>query len=323
MKSDLENVATFIRVVQEGSFTAASATLNCTPSAVSKKVARLENQLGVSLLSRTTRKLMLTGAGQEFFDRCASGLSQISQAEEAVLQFRNAPQGVLRVNAPQGFGRLHIAPLIPKFMSLYPGVEIDLDFGHSERSRVDKHIDVIIASADPANINLASRVLMPIERVTCASPTYLRQHGKPKDYKDLARHNCLMFTDSTSVADEWAYHTKDGIKRVRVSGNFRTNNTDAMYWAVTQGLGIAHMPTFVVGAAVASGQLETIFRDGSHKERHGAMIKAYYPPAKHRLPKVKVFVDFLVKSLQQDHQLKYRALTQGVVLTERTNGTDT
>lgn len=314
MKSDLGNVATFIRVVREGSFTAASKALRCTPSAVSKQVARLEHQLGVALLSRTTRKLMLTGAGQDFFERCAKGLSEISAAEESVQQFRDAPQGLLCVKAPQGFGRLHIAPLIPGFMSRYPAIEVDLDFGYSEKTRIEKHIDVIIASADPPNINLACRNLMPIERVTCASPAYIRQHGKPKEYKDLAGHNCLILTDRTSVVNEWTYHTKASIKRIRVSGNFRTNNTEAMYWAVTGGLGIAHMPTFVVGTAIKSGQLEIIFRDGSQRARHGAMIKAYYPPAKHRLPKVNAFIEYLVSSLRQDRDLEHRALTHHATL---------
>ena len=297
MKSDLESVAAFARIVQEGSFTAAGRAMGIGPSAVSKKVARLEDQLGVSLLNRTTRKLILTNAGQEFFERCSRGLSEISSAEEAVQQLRKTPQGLLRIKLPQGFGPLYIVPLIPKFMALYPRIEIDLSFGQWDSGYMDKSVDVIISSADPANINLASRALAQFERVTCASPGYIDRHGKPRDQKDLANYNCLMFTDSTSIPHEWIYYHHNAINRVHISGNFRTNSTDAMISAVTEGLGIAHMPAFAVGAAVAAGKLAVIFRDGSRGERVGPVMKAYFPPAKHRLPKVKVFVDFLVKSL--------------------------
>jgi DNA-binding transcriptional LysR family regulator len=301
MKSDLETIAVFVRVVEEKSFTAAGKALGVGPSAVSKKVARLENQLGVSLLNRTTRKLVLTNAGQELFERCLKVLTEMSEAEEAVQSLRKVPHGLMRVKVPQGFGPLHITPLIPKFLSSYPELKIDLTFGHWDKDAMEEQVDVIIASADPPNHNLASRTLMHFERVTCASPAYIRRNGKPKEHKDLAEHNCLIFADSPSTAPEWVYYTRDGVKRVRVSGNFRTNDSDAVYCAVLGGLGIAHMPAYVVADALVDGRLETIFRDSSSNGRYGAAMKVYYPPAKHRLPKIKAFIDFLVKSLRAGH----------------------
>ncbi len=298
MKIDLESIAVFVRVVQERSFTAAAKALGIGPSAVSKKMARLEDQLGVSLLNRTTRKLVLTNGGKEFYDRCLKGLTEISEAQEEVQQLRKAPRGLIRVKVPQGFGALHITPLIPKFLLAYPGLEIDLTFGHWDKDLMEEQVDVIIASADPPNSNLTSRTVMPYERVTCASPAYINRNGKPKKYQDLAGYNCLMFTDSYSMVDDWIYYTKDGVKHVRVSGNFRTNDSDAIYCAVLEGLGIAHVPAFVVGKALTDGRLETIFRDCKSDGRHGAAMKVYYPPAKNRLPKIKAFVDFLVKSLR-------------------------
>jgi DNA-binding transcriptional LysR family regulator len=287
-----------VRVVQEGSFTAAGNSLGIGPSSVSKKVARLEKQLGVLLLSRTTRRLALTEAGQEFFNRCSTGLLEISRAEDVLQEHLEVPRGLLRLKVARGFGRSHISPLIPKFVALYPAIEVDAAFGNWEEHVMDAHIDVIISAADPPNINLVSRTLMYFERLTCASPTYIKRHGKPKEPKDLVRHNCLIFTDSGSVPNEWTYHRRDGIEHVRVSGNFRTNSPDAQHYALMEGLGIAHIPSFVIENEIASGRLEVIFRDTVQSEARAPAMKAYYAPAKFRLPKIKLFVDFLTSSLR-------------------------
>jgi DNA-binding transcriptional LysR family regulator len=274
MKSGLENIAMFVRVVQERSFTAAGNSLGIGPSGVSKRIARLEKQLGVSLLSRTTRKIVLTGAGQEFFDRCLAGLSEISCAEEILQEHLKTPRGQLRIRVPRGFGRLHIAPLIPKFIATYSEIEVDLTFGNCEE-----------------------HLLMHFERLTCATPSYLKRYGRPAEFKDLARHNCLIFTASRTPPGEWTYHGRKGIERVRVAGNFRTNSTDAQHNALMEGLGIAHLPSFLIDDEISSGRLEVIFRDADHCERRGPSMKAYFSPAKLRLPKINLFIKFLMKSL--------------------------
>src|SRR4249920_40112 len=129
MKHDLESIAVFVSVVNEGSLSAAARDLGLTPSAVSKRIAGLEDGLGVSLLKRTTRSIALTEAGEEFFERCSRGLSAISDAEEMLSQFRSSPYGLLRIRAPQAFGRLHIAPAISEFMAQYPQIRVDLTLG--------------------------------------------------------------------------------------------------------------------------------------------------------------------------------------------------
>ncbi|MEA2981792.1 MAG: hypothetical protein QOF09_3615 [Alphaproteobacteria bacterium] len=297
MKSGLENIAMFVRVVQERSFTAAGNSLGIGPSGVSKRIARLEKQLGVSLLSRTTRKIVLTGAGQEFFDRCLAGLSEISCAEEILQEHLKTPRGQLRIRVPRGFGRLHIAPLIPKFIATYSEIEVDLTFGNCEEHFLDTSIDVIVLAADPPHVELASRPLMHFERLTCATPSYLKRYGRPAEFKDLARHNCLIFTASRTPPGEWTYHGRKGIERVRVAGNFRTNSTDAQHNALMEGLGIAHLPSFLIDDEISSGRLEVIFRDADHCERRGPSMKAYFSPAKLRLPKINLFIKFLMKSL--------------------------
>ncbi len=307
MKRDLDDIAAFVQAVVHGGFAPAGRAIGCTPSAVSKRVGRLENQMGIALLSRTTRKLALTAAGRAFYESCSVALAQIETAQDAAIASRKVPQGLLRVKVQQAFGRIHVAPLIPKFLSRYPHVRLELLFGNFSPGLMEDEIDVLIAAADPSDSNLASRTIVPIERVTCASPEYFTRNGRPLSFKDLAGHNCLMFSDSTFPANEWIYILSDGIERVRVTGNFVTNNGDAIVRAVLEGVGIAHIPSFVVEAALSSGRLEVIFRDHVSNRR---MMKAYYAPAKHRLSRVQVFVDFLIDEIKANADVNGRSLTQ-------------
>jgi DNA-binding transcriptional LysR family regulator len=295
----IESIAAFVRVAREGSFSAAARKMGVSPSAISKRIARLESDLGVGLFNRTTRKLALSDVGRDFFDRCARSLSIIEEAVELTSSLRGVPSGLLRARVPQAFGRLHIAPALPEFMSRFPEIQLDMAFGRLEGNMMDERIDVLVASSDPPDANLTVKSIAPIERVTCVSPSYIDRFGRPAAVEDLARHNCLMFTGSGSVEDEWVLHEKKGVRRINVSGSYRTNDAEAIYMAVLAGVGIAHMPTYIAGPSLASGKLLSLFRDAG--TRGGASMKVYYPPSKHRLPKVQVFLDFLV-ALFKTHQ---------------------
>ena len=294
MVADLESIALFTRVIRGGSFSAAARDAGITPSAISKRIARLEAQLGVTLLHRTTRKIALTDAGQHFYESCLRGLVQIESAEESLSKFRETPHGLVRVRVPQAFGRKFVTPFIPQFMVENPGVQLDIIYGPLVGDHMDGKIDVLVASADPRDINLPMRVLTPIERVTCASPAYLAREGRPACFGDLATHKCLIFTGSDSAEKEWVLYSASGVKRVRVNGTFRTNNAEAIYSAAISGVGVAHMPTFMADSGLASGELVPIFRD--KPGRNGAAMNVYLPHAKYRLPKVEAFVEFLVRA---------------------------
>jgi DNA-binding transcriptional LysR family regulator len=287
----LESVSALVLAVNKGSFSAAARELGCTPSAVSKKIALLEHKLGIELFNRTTRKLVLTEAGREFYSRCTRGLAEIESAESFVRNFSKTPQGSLRVRVPQAFGRLKIAPFIPDFMLRYPDIKVDLIFAPTEHDPMD--VDVLIGSSAPRNANLIARPLTTMERITCAAPSYLQQSGRPARFKDLARYNCLKFSGSDSIENEWILYRDRGVQRVRVSGTFRTNDAEALLNAARAGVGIVHMPAFIVEQALQSGDLVELFSDQAGG--HGAIVNAYYTSSKHRLPKVKVFIDFLVQ----------------------------
>jgi DNA-binding transcriptional LysR family regulator len=297
MKTDLDSIAVFVSVVNRGSFSAAARELSLTPSAISKRIASLEDGLGVSLMRRTTRKIALTEAGQEFFESCSRSLSAISEAEETLSRFSKSPYGLLRIRVPQVFGRLHIAPAIPTFMMQHPQIQVDLSFVPLARDFIEEKIDVCVASSDPPDGNLVARKLAPFERVICAAHSYIERCGLPSSVGDLARHNCLIFAGSdTSNHDEWELRGKNGMELVKVSGSFRTNDADSLYMAVLAGVGLAQMPTFVVGPALASGELTAVLRN--KRDVSGAYMKAYFPRAKHRLPKVRAFIDYLVGTFQ-------------------------
>lgn len=300
MKRNLDDIALLVQVIEYGGFAATGRAAGCTPSSVSKRISRLEEQLGISLLNRTTRKVALTVAGRAFYESCSIALAEIDKAEDIAKSSRKVPQGLLRIRVPQAFGKMQVAPLIPKFLSLHPHVTIELLFGNFSHGLIEDEIDVLISPVDPSDNSLASRVLAPFERVTCASPEYIARYGKPNSFEDLTGHNCLTFSDRTVSPNEWTYHLPDGIKRVRVTGNLMTNNGDALLRAALEGLGIAHLPSFAVEAELATGHLEMIFRDHIPNLRAQPTIKAYYAPAKQRLSRVQVFVDFLIDALKKE-----------------------
>ncbi len=250
----------------------------------------------MELLRRTTRKVTLTIAGQEFFDSCSKGLVDISEAEERIRGSRGAPQGTLRVQLPQAFGRLHVAPHIPEFLKRYPEIHLDLHFGPADFEG-SQAFDVVVASTDPPHQGLAVRALAPLERVTCASSSYLQRFGRPQRFADLAKHNCLLFGPDDTKDAEWVLHEERSIKRVRVSGSLRTDEAEVLYLAVIAGVGIAHLPTFVVERALSTGDLVALFRD--RRGRTGAAMNAYFPQAHHRLAKVQVFIEFLASTMRK------------------------
>ena len=298
MKADLDSIDLFTRVVRAGSFSAAARAAGVSPSAISKRIARLEEQLGVALLHRTTRKLALTGAGENFYDVCSRGLREIERAQDTLSNVRDSPSGLVRVRVPQAFGHKFVTPFIPGFVQEYPMIELDIIYCSLSGDHIDEKIYVLIASADPCDVNLAVRTLAPIERVTCAARSYIERFGAPEHFAGLSFHNCLMFSGSDSNDREWVLHLANGPQRIRVSGTFRTNNAEAIYAAVLAGIGIAHMPAFIAEPGLASGELIPLFRDQAGYA--GATMKVYFPQAKLRLPKVAVFLDHLMRAFQRN-----------------------
>ena len=285
----LAGMAVFAKVVEARSFTAAAAELGMSKSAVSKQITRLEDRLGARLLNRTTRRLSLTETGAAFYDRCARVVAEAQQAELAVTHLQSEPRGTLRVNAPMTFGHLHIAPAIPDFLARYPELRVDMTMNDRFVDLIDEGFDVAIRIAQLTDSSLIARRLAPDRRILCGSPAYFAKHGEPRTPDDLARHNCLSYA-YVSDTDQWQFIDGEGTRSIPVRGNLRANNGDAIRQALLASLGVAILPSFMVGADVQAGRLKEVLSDYLPNR---ASVYAVYPHSRHLTAKVRVFVDFL------------------------------
>ena len=287
---NLTGMAIFARVVEERSFSAAARRLGLSKSMVSKEVTRLEQALGVRLLNRTTRKLSLTEIGAAFYEPCARILQEAHEAELLVGRLHAEPRGVLRLTAPVAFGTLHVAPALPEFLAQYPDVRIDLTIGDRNLDLAEEGLDLAIRIARVLPDNLVARRLAPINRVVCAAPAYFERHGMPRRPQDLARHNCLVYTHANPDS-QWRFRSENGEAVVAVKGNLTLNDDEALWQATLGGLGIALLPTFIVGNDLQSGRLQAVLTEHVPAERN---LHALYLPNRHLSAKVRVFIDFLL-----------------------------
>ena len=285
-------IEAFVRVAETRSFTEAAERLRTSKSAVSRQVAALEAELGARLFHRTTRSLTLTEAGRGYFERASRILADLEDANLSVSQLQAAPRGKLRVNAPMSFGFLHLAPAIPDFLFRFPDVEIEMIMNDRFVDLVDEGFDVAVRIGALEDSSLVARRLAPMRRVACASPGYLKSRGVPASPADLKAHDCLCYTN-VSLGHEWRFVAADGRPwPVEVKGRLATNNGDALRAAALRGLGMAYLPTFLVGGDLQEGTLVTVLEQFVPQDMS---MSAVYPHARHLSPKVRAFVDFLAE----------------------------
>jgi DNA-binding transcriptional LysR family regulator len=288
---NLAGMAVFAKVAEARSFSEAARRLGLSKSMVSKEVARLEKSLGARLLNRTTRKLSLTEVGAAFYEHCARVVQEAEEAELLVGRLHGEPRGVLRLTAPVAFATLHVASALPEFLGRYPDVQIDLTISDRFFDLAEEGHDLAIRIARELPPNVVARQLAPIERVVCATPGYFARFGVPREPADLAQHNCLVYTHA-SPDSQWRLRTGREEIVVPVRGNLRLNDDEALWQAVLGGLGIALLPTFIVGGDLKAGRLQAVLGGYVPSERN---LYAIYLPNRHLSPKVRVFIDFLVE----------------------------
>jgi DNA-binding transcriptional LysR family regulator len=288
----LDSMALFARVVEAGGFSAAARELGLSKGSVSKRVARLEDRLGVRLLNRTTRRLSLSEAGEAFYSGCRRMVSEAEAAERAVTHLASAPRGTLRVNAPMSFGQQHLAPALTAFLERYPELAVDLALDDREVNLVQDGFDVGVRIMALRDSSLIARRLAPSRALICAAPAYLAAHGAPARPEDLTRHACLLYSYQSDPG-VWTLRGADGERRVRVNGRLRANNGEALREAAIAGFGFVLMPSFIVGPEVRQGRLAPVLRDWTAGDPVG--IHAIYPAGRNLSPKVRVFVDFLAE----------------------------
>src|ERR1700688_1272304 len=286
MTDKLEDIRTFITVVQARGFAQAGRRLGIAKSAISRRVNDLEDRLGCRLLNRTTRQLSMTPAGAELFERGLRLLADFQEAEDAVSSGSNEPTGRLRISAPVSFGSHCLGQIIPEFMSRFPRLQVELELEDRVIDLVGSGYDVAVRISRLKDSSLIARKIVTIHHVICGSPDYFRRRGRPKVPEDLHNHTTLRYS---YVDDCWEF-TKD--EMLSPPSKFRCNNGDILQKAAIAGGGLAYLPTFIVHEALADGRLEVCL---SGFEKDPIALYAVYPTTRHLSAKIRVFIDFLVE----------------------------
>jgi DNA-binding transcriptional LysR family regulator len=286
---DFEGLAIFAKVVELRSFAAAADELALSRATISKAVSRLEERLGARLFNRTSRRLALTDAGQKLSARL---LIDGEAAENEALAQSMAPRGLVRLAVPMTFGVRKVAPILPEFLQAYPDVTIDLHLSDAMVDLVGEGFDAGLRIASLPDSSLIARRLCAVPRYTVASPDYLKRYGRPTHPMHLAQHKCIGYA-YLSTASAWHYTNAAGEQAsVRPAGPLRVNNGEAAMPAVLAGLAIADLPDFILGDAIATGQVEVILK--GWKQTWGS-VHLVTPPGGPRPARVEVLADFLTK----------------------------
>ncbi|WP_027133295.1 LysR family transcriptional regulator [Geminicoccus roseus] len=282
----------FALLARQSSFSGAALQLGISPSAVSRRLARIEDRLGARLLNRTTRRTSLTSEGEAYLKASLAILAQIEMVEQSLARSRERPHGLLRINATFQFGREHVAPAIGDFVGRHPEVEAQLVVSDAPLNLVEEGFDLGIRFGLPPSSRLVARLLLRNRRLLVASPAYLARHGTPRRLSDLAAHNCIVLRQEHDAYDVWRF---DGGDSAKVSGTLSTNDGElAVNW-VLQGLGIMLRSEWDVNRHIAAGRLRVVL-PRHHSEAH---IYAVYPERLNLSAKVRHFVDFLSQRLER------------------------
>ncbi|MBR0714702.1 LysR family transcriptional regulator [Bradyrhizobium liaoningense] len=292
----LASLRAFVKVVDSGSFAEAGRQLRLSRSAISKYIADLEESLGVQLLNRTTRHASPTESGQHYYERALVILGEIEAADQAVTQSQSAPRGLLRVNAPMSFGTMRLGPVLADFMAKYPELQLQLVLSDDLLDPVQDGFDVTLRIAELESSSLIARKIMPIERLICASPDYIKRHGTPAHPQDLRTHVSLTY-GFLLTGNQWKLTGADGVHWIQPTWSLCVNNAEVLRDVAIKGRGLALLPTFIAEEALKRGELQPVL------EKYAApplALYAVYPPTRHLSVKVRLFIDFLVERFGRD-----------------------
>lgn len=282
----------FVAVVETRSFTQAARRLGVSPGQASKMVARLEAQLAVQLLMRTTRAVQPTDAGRAYYERIRELLDDLEALEASVRNASSAAAGRIRLSAPETFGVMQLAPVLIDFASAFPEIRLDVRFSDRRVSLVDEGFDLAVRIGHPGDSSLVSRRLCDARIVTVASPAYLEGRAAPTKPQALADHDCIVDTNFDEPLT-WTYRQEGRTQSVGVRHRISLSNAQACLVAVEASQGVARLPSFVAGEAIRSGGLVTLLSD-YEPDPHGVFI--LYPSGRSLTRKVRVLIDHLVKA---------------------------
>lgn len=286
---NFDHLRLFIRISSTCNISLAGKELDLSPAVASAHINKLEDSLGVKLIHRTTRKVSLTEEGQTFLPYAEDVLASVEAAKSSVGSGSTIPQGTLRITAPASFGRMHIVPALKHFMSDYPDLKVDLRLSDSIVDMVEGGFDIAIRNASLNDSTLIARKLAQDNRILCASPDYIIQHGLPQTPADLANHQCI---DLIGI-DSWTFKTPDGQIKMRNQSYLRADNGESIRDASIGGMGITICSKWCAYQQLRSGKLVQVLTE--YPLVSDTAIWAVYPSSRLLAPKVRAFIDFFTE----------------------------
>jgi DNA-binding transcriptional LysR family regulator len=296
----LSAMRSFVKVVEASGFSEAARQLNLAVSSVTRQVNSLEAMLNTQLLNRSTRSITLTPQGHKYYDKAVQILQDVEAANLSVIEQGDIPSGILRASLPVAFGRIHIAPLLSKFLAQYPQVKLDLRLSDGLANLVEEDLDLVIriGNLDRSSDRLILRKLASHTRLVCGSLGYFEHYSIPIHPDDLIHHNCLCFTYATGN-EIWRFKRYEEICEVKVSGSLNVNNAEVLRQACLDGMGLILMPSWLIGKDIQDGRLQAVLTDFQFYPQANldTGIYALYLPNRRQSLRVQLFIDFLIQNL--------------------------
>ena len=289
----LKQIESFVAVATKGSLTAAALAEGVAPAVIGRRIDALEERLGVKLLVRTTRRITLTHEGSAFLEDCQRVLTELARAEASVSAGGVKASGHLRVTAPAGFGRRHVAPLVPGFIAAHPDVSLSLNLSDRVVDIVNEGFDCAVRVGDLPDSSLVSVRLADNRRLCVAAPAYLQRAGEPATPSELNRHACLTLSSDASQTRGWAFRVGGDLTHLRPSGLLDCSDGQVLHDWCLQGLGIAWRSTWEVEDDVTAGRLKEVL--AAHAAPPNG-IYAVFPQRKHLPLRVRLWIDFIKHS---------------------------
>jgi DNA-binding transcriptional LysR family regulator len=292
----LDDLEAFVAIIEKGSQAAASRHLRRPLQSLNRSLIALERAVGVELVKRTTRRSQPTEAGRLFYQRIKPAVAEILEAHNEAANIRGEVSGTLKVGAPVLFASSYIAPIVGRFLKLYPNAEIELRASDEQVDLLAGGLDVAVRIGESVDESLVARRLHALRVVTFATPSYFAEHGRPRHPGDLENHHCILRAGA-DVVDKWPFQIDGTPQAVKVSGRFRSNSAAAIRAAASEGLGVAQLPLWQIRESVDEGVLAIVLQEF---EAEGMPIQLVWPPTKAPLERMRRFIDFLANGLKTD-----------------------
>lgn len=292
----LPDLATFVLIIDQGSFTAAAKAAGSTPSAISRSVSRLEQALGSKLLHRTTRKLALSETGKMVYEHAQEMLNAAQMAMDSGSSRQKVALGKLTVSVPKAVGRFVIHPLMAEFLERYPNVDVCLRLEDRYMDLIDDGVDLALRISQSPSPGLYGKALMPVSHVICATPAYLRQHGTPDTPQALRHHSCISLGE-TPADSRWKFRLGEKSETIQTHGRYAANHTGVRLDAVKNHLGIGSLPLFTAREALASGDIVQVLPQWEFISEYSGDLWLLWTRNKHMPARMRAMIDYLSEKL--------------------------